>query len=200
VTDDDDSTRSVDSDDSTQSDDVKGDRTISRRGMLRTVTAAAVGAISAAALGSSGASAAKPPTPSPLLLGHSADTHNTNLSSNATEVRYTGTSAQGIVFLAQDGTYKPANADFPAALGGWAGKYKPHGVFGFTQHHNGFGVVGESYYVGGYFTGGQAAISLAPQGTGKPTYPGQVGDLVVDNSKSHYLWLCKGGTRWVKVA
>jgi hypothetical protein len=50
---------------------------------------------------------------------------------------------------------------------------------------------------GGVFQGGAAQVRLLPASGSHPS-SGQAGDLFLDNAKS--LFLCKGGTTWVKIA
>ena len=51
---------------------------------------------------------------------------------------------------------------------------------------------------GGLFSGGVAQLNLVPSSAATHPASGQAGDLFLD--KSSRLWLCKGGTGWVKLA
>jgi hypothetical protein len=69
------------------------------------------------------------------------------------------------------------------------------GVVGKTS--SGVGVRGRATAGrGGQFSGGAAQLRLVPATGAHPT-SGQAGDLFLDKGKS--LWLCKGGSTWVKL-
>jgi hypothetical protein len=61
------------------------------------------------------------------------------------------------------------------------------GVFGYAEHGR-----------GAVFAGPTAQIRLVPSTTATHPASGQAGDLFMD--KAHRLWVCKGGTSWVKIA
>src|SRR5207247_201184 len=71
-----------------------------------------------------------------------------------------------------------------------------HGVHGAAT--TGIGVMGRADSGrGGQFKGGAAQLRLVPSTAATHPDSGQAGDLFLD--KSHRLWLCKGGTTWVKL-
>lgn len=173
---------------------------VSRSGMLKTIGAAAVGAIGVAALGTGQAAASDG---QPLLLGHSSATHKPNTAKMATELVYSGPPTVGVAFLVNDTKFPPAEAAWPAALGAWAGNRLPHGLFAYTSSQKlGLAIPPTAVAAfslngyGGYFSGPLAQISLEPQ---KGFHPGmgKAGDLFVDSN--HDLWFCKGGTEWYHV-
>lgn len=80
------------------------------------------------------------------------------------------------------------------------------GVAGFSE--SSFGVVGSTSTLvgvlgqggsgrGGRFSGGKAQIRLDPSAASTHPASGQAGDIFLDKSKR--LWLCKGGTTWVRL-
>ena len=97
-------------------------------------------------------------TNDPLLLGNSGNTANPNRAEDATEVQYNGAGPPlGVVFLAQaDNKWMPAQSGFPAALAGWTSTNPdiPTGVYGYSEHATGMGIVGSAVNnVGGSFFG-----------------------------------------------
>jgi hypothetical protein len=99
----------------------------------------------AAGLAASVGGRAKAATNDPVLSGNSGNAGNPNLAEDATEVQYDGGGAPGVVFLAQaDGSWSPSQAAYPAAVAGWT-TTNPNittGVYGYTEHDSGNGVVG----------------------------------------------------------
>jgi hypothetical protein len=80
------------------------------------------------------------------------------------------------------------------------------GVAGFTA--SGIGVIGASSSLvgvqgqggsgrGGRFSGGKAQVKLDPSTAATHPASGQAGDIFLDKSKR--LWLCKGGSTWVRL-
>ena len=90
--------------------------------------------------------------------------------------------------------FKPPGAPGDSVVGiGASGA----GVYGSST--TSAGVVGSSTLGrGGSFSGGRAQLRLSP--SSRPTHPemGLAGDLFLDSSRR--LWLCRGSTRWARVA
>ncbi|HZT97058.1 MAG TPA: hypothetical protein VFB34_09495 [Chloroflexota bacterium] len=183
----------------------KSGAAMSRTTMLRTVGAAAVGAVAAAALIPQSVHAANG---QPLILGHSTTNRKPNTATQTTELKYEGKKpakgvGKGVAFLVNDTTFTPAGAAWPAAVGAWAGKNFPHGLFAYTESKKPATGIAPSAVAafslngyGGYFSGKLAQISLEPQ-KGQHPGSGQAGDLFVDANND--LWFCKGGTDWYHV-
>ena len=143
--------------------------TRSRRDVIKLAGAAAAGAVGAVALRTVPAAATDGGT---LTLGHSGDSGNANTAESATEVRFDGTTIPGVLFLANETTFNPSQASFPAALAGWA--VAKGGVYGFSE--SGSGLVGACQV----FNGG-VPLHLNPGGvpsTGAHT----IGNIAMDAS------------------
>jgi hypothetical protein len=118
--------------------------TVTRRVLGKALSAAAAGAVGAAALVDLGA------RPAEASNGNSVTAGGTTTAESRTAVLYDGSSGfGGVVLLGNDSTYDGGNAAFPAALGGWAGAGAtagsggvPNGIYGFTDNGGGYGVVG----------------------------------------------------------
>jgi hypothetical protein len=98
-----------------------------------------------------------------------------NTETVATHLKWVGNPQSTVLLLANDTGFTPTQADFPAALGGWAsgssGVAKvPHGVYGFTSDASGNGVVGVSVQGAGAgvygFTNAGAGVRGQTFGTG----------------------------------
>jgi hypothetical protein len=58
-------------------------------------------------------------------------------------INYDGTVNQGAIFLVNDSDFVPTDANYPAALAGWAANgHVPSGIYGYTAVAGGDGVVG----------------------------------------------------------
>ncbi|GEM_PF-6455771 len=174
--------------------------TISRWGMMKAVAATMAAGLGMAALRPSSAEAANG---APLVLGHSSTTHNANGATETTEVRYKGRSKVGLGFLVNDTDFVARGAAWPAAMGAWAGKHLPHGLFAYTNGKKAAKGLAPSavaafslHGYGGYFSGRLAPISLEPA-AGQHPGTGKAGDLFVDANAD--LWFCKGGTDWYHI-
>jgi hypothetical protein len=116
---------------------------ISRRGMLGK-------ALGAAAAGVAGVALLEPGSPAAATDGNPVNAGATTLAEHETQVKYDGAgSFTGVVLLGNDSTYDGSNAVFPAAVGGWAGAVAhagaggvTSGVYGYSEHGAGYGVVG----------------------------------------------------------
>lgn len=123
---------------------VSSAKPVSRAGLLK---AAGVGAVAVAAAGlevrGSGGTALAT-NGGNLILGQD------NNAEHVTSVLYDGSAnSQLVVLLANDSTWSADSSGFSAALGGWAGAGTTagsggvrHGVYGYTDHGGGNGVVG----------------------------------------------------------
>jgi hypothetical protein len=124
----------------------------SRRDLLKLAGAAAAGAVGAVALQAVPAAATDGGT---VILGHSSDSSNANTAESATEVKFDGTTAPGVLFLANETAFNPSASAYPAALAGWGNANA--GVYGFSE--SGYALVGNA------FTGGGAIpLHLAARG------------------------------------
>ena len=91
--------------------------------------------------------------------------------------------------------YGITNGSGPAVFG--EGTAQGNGTSGVARG-TGSGVYGQSDNGrGGRFQGKAAQIRLKPSTTTTHPMSGQAGDIFLDKSKR--LWLCKGGTSWVKI-
>jgi hypothetical protein len=86
---------------------------------------------------------------------------------------------------------------------GWArhggtGVIGVSGSFPYSSVPARTGVFGESPDRGGVFVGGKSQVRLVPSSAATHPSTGLAGDLFMD--KSHRLWVCKGGSTWVKLA
>lgn len=122
-----------------------------RRTLLKAALSAATATVGAGALLEATSGSASANTGDPVLLG------NTNAANAPTQVKWNGSSGfGGVILLANDSTYSPSGANYPAALGGWVGGGStagtsgvPHGIYGYTEVSptlsvTPFGVVGLS--------------------------------------------------------
>ncbi len=91
--------------------------------------------------------------------------------------------------------YGITNGSGPAVFG--EGLAAGNGTSGVARG-TGSGVYGQSDNGrGGRFKGKAAQIRLEPATTTTHPASGEAGDIYLDKSKR--LWLCKGGTSWVKI-
>jgi hypothetical protein len=118
-------------------------------GWRRPVKSGAIALVLSMGLAVAAGGTAEAQTGNPVLLGNSGTTGNQNVAEDTTEVQYDGSGAPGVVFLVQaDNAHLPtSNLFFPAALGGWTSTNPSitTGVFGYTEHPEGNGVVGVTY-------------------------------------------------------
>jgi hypothetical protein len=119
-------------------------RPVSRRMIGKAVGAAAVSAAGAAALVDLGA------RPAAAANGSNVTAGNVTKAERRTAVQYDGSAGfGGIVLFGNDSGYDGGSAAFPAGVGGWAGAGAnagaggvQNGVYGYTEHGPGHGVVG----------------------------------------------------------
>ena len=118
--------------------------TVTRRVLGKALVAGAAGVVGGAALTDLTA------RPAAASTGDGVTAGETTTAGARTAVLYDGPSGfGGVVLLGNDSTYDGGNANFPAALGGWAGAGStagsggvPNGIYGFTDNGAGYGVVG----------------------------------------------------------
>ncbi len=124
--------------------DRPADGRINRRTLGKLLGATAAGVVGAAALGEIGAS------PAAASDGDAVTAGGQTTAEACTSVLYDGASGfAGVVLLGNDSIYSGSSADYPAALGGWAGAGAtagkggvPSGIYGYTDNGDGYGVVG----------------------------------------------------------
>jgi hypothetical protein len=137
------------------------DARMDRRALGKLLGATAAGVVGATAVGALRASPAAAANGSAVAAG--AET----TAEARTSVRYDGSSGfGGVVLLGNDSTYSGTSAEYPAALGGWAGAGATagkggvaNGIYGFTDNGNGNGVVGVN--TGLVAGSGSAVLGLA---------------------------------------
>lgn len=180
----------------------------SRRGVLRLLGAATVGAVVTSATTASRAAADNGDT---MRVG------NTNADGGITGVEHRATNrtrfdwvnpvdASGVGFLFQAGALNTLGS-VPSALAGWTSQTgTPNGVYGYTQIAGGAGVVavgGTSQSVGLLARGLRANLRLDPAGTAPATRGDahELGEVLCDANGD--VWVCvAGGTpgTWRKIA
>ena len=149
--------------------EIKGERKLSRAGLLKFAAAGAVAATAAGATqvlsGTQTASA-----DSGLVGGQ------VNYAQHTTILKYDGAFGFGAnVLTANDSNYAATSPTYPAALGGYAGYGDTvgyggtaNGVYGFTDNPDGYGVVG-------YGTAGTGVFGRSDTTTGVSGQGGQTG-------------------------
>ena len=121
-----------------------------------------LGATAAAVVGGSALSKLEA-SPAAASTGAAVTAGAETTAENRTSVRFDGASGfGGVVLLGNDSTYGGESANYPAALGGWAGAGATagkggltNGIYGFTDNGNGNGVVG---YNSGLVAGSGAGV------------------------------------------
>jgi hypothetical protein len=114
-----------------------GEPKLSRRSVGKALGVAAAGVVGAAALAEAAAGPAAASDGNNITAGH------TTTAESATTVQFDGTTAPGMIFLANDTSFLAGGSSHPAALGGWAGGDVANGVYGFTEVEGADGVVGQ---------------------------------------------------------
>jgi len=121
-----------------------GNDRLSRRRLGKALAASAVGVVGAAALADATAG------PAAASNGNAVTAGNATTAESATTVNFDGSSAPGVVFLANNSTFEATDALFPAALGGWtSGGSVPSGVYAFTGDGAGYGVIARNVATSG---------------------------------------------------
>ena len=130
---------------------------------------------------------------------------NTNAAGWGVNGSNSGALTNGYV-AGRNGVFGQARGTSGSGVVGYSGAASPitgpakTGVYGYANHDAAaVGVNGQSPKGRGVVaSGGAAQLRLVPSSAATHPATGQPGDLFLD--KSHRLWLCKGGTTWVKVA
>jgi hypothetical protein len=131
--------------------------------------------------------------------GIQAEAHaNDQISIHGTKVAGTGPAVQGENSVAGNGyaaVYGLTNGSGPGTFG--ENTVNGNGSSGVARG-TGAGVYGQSDNgLGGRFKGKKAQIRLEPSTTTTHPASGDAGEIFLDKSKR--LWLCKGGTTWVRI-
>ena len=177
----------------------------SRRDAFKRLAMGTAGAIAAG-----GVLSALKTDPAAALDGQNITIGNDQQTSQSeTALRYlAGPDAHSGVFFAIEGNGAVGNSAAKSALNGWvygasATSEVHNGVYGFSEHATGIGVVARATGTGLYAQGAHAAMTLQPGGVPAPTRNAVhvAGDVIVDASGD--LWYCvSSGTpgEWRKLA
>jgi len=129
-----------------------------------------------------------------LAEARSAD----QISVHGLKVNGTGPAVKGENKFSTNGyaaVYGVTNGTGPAVYG--EGTAQGNGTSGVARG-TGSGVYGQSDNGrGGRFSGKKAQLKLDPSAAATHPASGDAGDIFLDKSKR--LWLCKGGTSWVRL-
>jgi hypothetical protein len=110
----------------------------------------------------------------------------------------TGVAVQGEILMSSSGwtaVHGVTNGSGVGVVG--ENKANGPGAWGVAAG-TGDGVYGQSALGrGGHFTGKKAQLKLDPSTAATHPSSGAAGDIFLDKSKR--LWLCKGGTSWVRI-
>ena len=162
-----------------------------RRDLIKKVVIGAAGVAAGSALMARPAAALDGST---LLMGLEGGQNEATLGTRA---NYTGVGTRAAFVFQSGTTYANSDANFPAALAGWAGPSGTvaTGVYGYSAKPSGFGVVGyasSSGAIGGVFLGNRAQLTLWPN-PALPTGQNYVGDLYQTKvGTTGNLWACVG--------